>query len=145
VAVKAVIDTNVWVSAVLNPFGFPAQLRKSFEEGAFEVVISEHILEEIADVLERPRIKEKYGIAQEDIAELLVLIEERAEHVTLSGSINICRDSDDDAVIETAINGSAQYIITRDDDVKFDKKVTAFLSQYGISAVTVANFLNLVK
>lgn len=52
--IRAVIDTNIWVSALLNPSGYPAKLRKAFEEGRFEVVISEPILKEIADVLSRP-------------------------------------------------------------------------------------------
>lgn len=51
------------------------------------MVISEPILEEIAEVLTRPRIKGKYGILEADIKELLILIEERAEHVLLSGDI----------------------------------------------------------
>ena len=34
-AIKAVIDTNIWVSALLNPCGYPAQLRKAFEIGSF--------------------------------------------------------------------------------------------------------------
>ncbi|OGW17439.1 MAG: putative toxin-antitoxin system toxin component, PIN family [Nitrospinae bacterium RIFCSPLOWO2_12_FULL_45_22] len=55
-AVKAVIDTNIWVSSLLNPFGFPARLRKSFEQGDFHVVISEPMLQELAEVLTRPRI-----------------------------------------------------------------------------------------
>jgi predicted nucleic acid-binding protein len=39
VAIKAVIDTNIWVSALLNPFGFPAALRKAFAEGAFQNIL----------------------------------------------------------------------------------------------------------
>jgi hypothetical protein len=31
-AVKVVIDTNIWVSAILNPHGFPAKLRESFNK-----------------------------------------------------------------------------------------------------------------
>ena len=54
--VKAVVDTNIWVSALINPFGHPAKLRKHFEDGDFIAVISEPILNEIADVLIRPRI-----------------------------------------------------------------------------------------
>ncbi|MDR4509446.1 MAG: putative toxin-antitoxin system toxin component, PIN family [Candidatus Brocadiaceae bacterium] len=139
--VKAVIDTNIWVSSLLNPFGFPAKLRKPFEEGAFVPVISEPILEELADVLSRPRIKDKYGIAANDIKELLVLIEERAEIVFLEGTITICRDKDDDLVVETAIKGQASFLITRDDDIKFDKKVSSFLLQYGVSVISIAKFL----
>jgi conserved hypothetical protein TIGR00305 len=144
VAVKAVIDTNIWVSSVLNPFGFPARLRKSFEEGAFLAVISEPILEELADVLNRPRIKDKYGITENDIKELLILVEERAESVLLSGDIAICRDKDDNLIIETAIKGQTAFLVTRDDDIKFDKSVSSFLIQYGISVISVTRFLALI-
>lgn len=144
-AVRAVIDTNIWVSALLNPFGFPARLRKSFEEGAFQHIISEPIIEELAGVLSRPRIKDKYGITKGDIQELLILIEERSEHVLLSGNVNICRDKNDDLVIETAIKGRADYLVTRDDDIKFDKRVTSFLSKHSISVVSTAKFLSLIE
>lgn len=139
-AVKAVIDTNVWISALINPFGYPASLRKHFENGDFLAVISEPILNEIADVLTRPRIKNKYDIKPEDIQKLIILIEEKAEHVIVSGKIDVCRDKDDNLIIETAIKGSAQYLVTRDDDIKFDKKVSALLLQYDISILTVERF-----
>lgn len=140
-AVKAVIDTNIWISALINPFGYPVSLRKYFENGDFIAVISEPILSEIADVLSRPRIRDKYDIAPEDIQELLILIEEKAEHVIVSGKIDVCRDKDDNLVIETAIKGSAQYLVTRDDDIKFDEKVSALLLQYDISVLTVERFI----
>ena len=143
-AVRAVIDTNIWVSALLNPHGYPAKLRKAFEEGLIEVIISEPILEEIADVLNRPRIKDKYGITEADIRELLILVEERSEHVLISGDVNICRDRDDNLIIETAIKGNAKYLVSRDDDVKMDTKITEFLSGSGISVLSVAKFLKLI-
>ena len=74
VAVKVVIDTNIWVSALLNPHGYPAKLRTAFEEGLIEVIISEPIVEEIADVLSRSRIRDKYGVTETGIRELLILI-----------------------------------------------------------------------
>ena len=144
-AIRAVINTNIWVSALLNPFGFPARLLKSFEEGAFHTVISEPIIEELADVLNRPRIRERYGITEGDIHELLILIEERSEHVLLSGDVKICRDKDDDLIIETAIKGKAEYLVTRDDDIKFDKEVLSFLSKYGIAVVSISKFLDIIK
>lgn len=143
-AVRAVIDTNIWVSSLLNPFGFPAKLRKSFEDGVFLAVISEPMLAELADVLSRPRIKGKYGISDADIEELLILIEERSEHVMLSDGVNICRDKDDNLVIETAIKGKVEYLVIRDDDIKFDEKVSSFLSQYGVTVVSIAKFLSFI-
>ena len=144
-AVKAVIDTNIWVSALVNPFGFPAKLRKAFEEGIFHVVVSEPIVDELAEVLIRPRIRDKYGIAESDVQELLTLIEERSEHVLVSGDVNICRDKDDDFIIETAIKGKAAYRVTRDDDIKFDTEVSSFLSKFGVSVISTAKFLNLIE
>ena len=66
-AIKVVIDTNIWVSALINPFGYPARIRKAFEKGIFQVVVSEPILEELADVLNRPRIREKYDVTSQGI------------------------------------------------------------------------------
>jgi len=144
VVVRAVIDTNIWISALLNPSGYPARIRKAFEKGKMRVVISEPILKEIVDVLNRPRIKNKYGITESDIQELLILIEERAEHVLVTGDVDICRDKDDNLIIETAIKGNAGYLVTRDGDVKGDLRVIDFLSEAGISVLSVAKFLRLL-
>ena len=143
--VKAVIDTNIWVSSLLNPFGFPARLRTSFEDGDFNIVISVSMLEELADVLNRPKIKDKFKIEEEDIAKLLFLIEDRAEDVNISGNVTICRDKDDDIIIETAIKGKAEYLVTRDDDIKFDRKVSSFLSQDGVTVISLSKFLSLIS
>lgn len=53
-AVRAVIDTNIWVSALINPHGYPAKLRKAIQDGLIEIIVSEPILEEIADVYPKP-------------------------------------------------------------------------------------------
>ncbi len=143
--VKAVIDTNIWISAILNPFGFPSKLLQSFEEGLFQPAISEPMFLELAEVLNRPRIKDKYGLTIDDIKELLVLIEEHSEPVLLSGDVNICRDSKDNMVIETAIKGCVDYLVTRDDDIKHDRRVSTFLHQYSISVLSVAKFLAVIK
>lgn len=144
-AIRAVLDTNIWVSALLNPSGFPAEILNAFRRGDFLAVISEPIIAEIADVLSRPRIKDKYGITEADILELLILIEERCEHVLLSGDVHVCRDPEDNSVIETAIKGQAAYIVTRDDDIKFDKNVEAFLAQNKIAPISTARFLAMLK
>ncbi len=144
-AIRAVLDTNIWVSAILNPAGFPAEILKSFRQGDFLAVISEPIIAEIADVLSRPRIRDKYGVTEADILELLILIEERCEHVLLSGDVRVCRDLEDNGIIETAVKGHAAYIVTRDDDIKFDKSVAAFLSQNNIAPISTARFLKLIR
>lgn len=138
VSIRTVIDTNIWVSALLNPRGVHARLVKYFEEGAFHVIVSEPILN-------RSMIKEKFGIDESEIRELMILIGERTEHVTVSGDVNICRDKDNNLIIETAIKGNAGYLVTGDDDVKFGKEVSSFLDRYGITVLTVQKFLDVIE
>ena len=143
--IRTVIDTNIWISSLLNPFGLPAKLRKQFAERVFTVVVSVPMFEELEDVLNRPKIKERYGITEDDIQELLTLIENQAEDVLLSGNISICRDKDDNFVIETAIKGQVEYIVTGDYDIKFDSKVLEFLTKYNISVLSVSKFLDIIE
>ena len=144
-AVKAVIDTNIWVSAILNPFGFPSKLLRSFEKGLFQPAISEPMFLELAEVLNRSRIKDKYRLTADDIKELLVLIEEHSEPVLLSGDVNICHDSNDNMVIETAVKGCVEYLVTRDEDIKHDRRVSSYLRKYSISVLFVAKFSSIIE
>jgi uncharacterized protein len=64
--------------------------------------------------------------------------------VLLAGDIQVCRDPEDNGVIETAIKGHAAYIVTRDDDIKFDKSVEAFLAQNNITPILTARFLKII-
>jgi putative PIN family toxin of toxin-antitoxin system len=145
VGVRAVVDNNVWVSSLLNPAGRPALLRKSFEEDAFHLIISEPLIEELADVLSRPWVKDKYGITDEDVEELLELIEDKSEHVLLSGVVNICNDRDDDLVIETALKGKTKYLVTGDSDITQNPEVLLFLSKHDVSVISIAEFLNIIE
>jgi len=103
------------------------------------------MIEEIVEVLGRPRIKDKYGIQEDDIEELVFLIEERSLPVSVSGSIKLCRDKDDDLIIETAIVGKAKYLVTRDDDIKFDPALASIVSEYGVVITTVSGFLSAIQ
>jgi putative PIN family toxin of toxin-antitoxin system len=46
-----VIDTNVWVSAFLTPHGYPAKVYQAAHDERFYPLISEPLLDELADVL----------------------------------------------------------------------------------------------
>ena len=65
---RAVIDTNILVSALLTPGGIPAQLLAAIRNQALTPVVSQDILAEYAEVLSRP----KFGFASDRIASLLV-------------------------------------------------------------------------
>jgi putative PIN family toxin of toxin-antitoxin system len=139
--VGAVVDTNVWVSAVLNPSGAPAAVRHALVDQRFILVTSEPLLAELTDVLARPRIVARYSVSTTDAAELTALLRERAEVIAISGDVRLCRDPDDDAVIETARNGRADVLVTRDDDLKADWDLVEFLAADGVRVMSVRHFL----
>lgn len=52
-----VIDPNVWVSAVINPFGAPARVVEAVTAGTVVAVVSQHLLDELTAVLIRPKFR----------------------------------------------------------------------------------------
>ncbi|MGH2671021.1 MAG: putative toxin-antitoxin system toxin component, PIN family [bacterium] len=55
--IRAVLDTNVLVSALLSAAGAPAALIRAWQDGAFELVTSPLLIEELRGVLARPKIR----------------------------------------------------------------------------------------
>jgi putative PIN family toxin of toxin-antitoxin system len=135
------LDTNVWVSAFLNKQGPPARLVEAWLKGEIDVVVALPILEEVGDVLRRPRIKRKYQVREEDVVQYLRLIAAGAAVVPLAGTLKLCRDPDDDVVLEIAIAGGAQYLVTRDDDVKRDLELIRRMKERGVQVMSVSHFL----
>jgi len=138
---RAVIDTSVWVSAILNPSGPPASVLRALQFRRFDLVASGALLEELAAVLARPRLVQRYNLTPAK-AQALLLVLQDAELAEVTGSIQVCRDPDDDMVIETAINGHADVLVSRDDDLKRSPEVTSTLLEHGIQVLTVQQFLD---
>ena len=138
---RAGVDTNVWVSGILNPHGHPAEIRRALERDEFVLVTSQPLLDELADVLARPRMVSKYGVTAVDIAQLQALLMAKAELVEVNGTLQLCRDPDDDVVLETAVNGQADALVTRDEDMSRDLDVIALLEARNIRVLTVQRFL----
>ena len=139
--VRAVIDTNIWISGLITTSETVAKLIDEWKTGKFAVVVSEQQILEIYEVLTRPKFSLKYNITEKEIRDLVTLIKDKAEHVTLKNNIAVCRDPDDNIIIETAILGKAKYILTGDKDISEDKKISLFLSQHGVSVISISNFL----
>src|SRR5579875_153653 len=104
---RVVVDTNVWVSALLSTAGYPARILAALRARQFILLVSQPMLDELRDVLSRPRLVRKYGITEADADELIELLRTRAEEIAVSGAVRVCRDPDDDVVIETAVSGRA--------------------------------------
>ena len=135
------VDTNVWVSAFINPAGSPARVHRAWLDNRFQVVVSLPLLDELSDVLTRPRLTRKYSIQAADVEEFLQLLIRRSKIAVPAGSVHECRDPDDDLILETAVLGQAQYAVTRDDDVKRDLDLIKHLQAHGVAVLSIQQFL----
>jgi uncharacterized protein len=144
VAVSAVVDTNVWVSAFLTPHGFPARLITAGRTGRFTVVSSLPLLEELLEVLHRPRIMKVRQTTTADAEAYVQGVAAVAQLVTVLGNLHLCRDSDDDWVLETALAGGATHVVSRDEDVTRDPELQEQLKLRGITALTVSQLLTML-
>jgi putative PIN family toxin of toxin-antitoxin system len=114
---RAVIDTNILIRALIKPLGTVGPVLRYLRDGAYVLIYSEPILTELVDVLNRPRIRNKYGLSTEDIEIVVSLILLRGELVVPKRRITICRDSKDNMFLEAAADGSANVIVSGDDDL----------------------------
>lgn len=142
---RAVVDTNVWISGVLNPSGPPAEVRIAIASRRFELVTCESLLEELAVVLSRPYFARKYRVTAADIESLMQFLRLRATIVPIIGDVCICRDPKDDVVIEVALRGEADVIVTRDDDLKSAVEVIDYLEPAGVEVLSVQHFLDRLR
>jgi len=137
---KAVIDTSVMVSVAFAKEGLARELRDMIAEGAFELVTSKEILVELHRVLHYPRILRQFKPAKGDVEEFIGMILERA-HLT-QGRYRIRKikeDPSDDKFLACALEGKADFIVSRDPHLRNLKRFQ------GIEIVDVKTFVERVK
>ncbi|HLH25275.1 MAG TPA: putative toxin-antitoxin system toxin component, PIN family [Chloroflexota bacterium] len=135
------VDTYVWISAFINADGPPARVLDAFIQARFIPVVSETLLREIRAVAKRPRIRRRCRFHDDALETLLTLLRDRAIEAFPTGHLRMCRDPNDDALLETAVLGGAQFAVSRDDDIKRDPPLIACLRQQGVEVLSVAQFL----
>lgn len=114
VRTRIVLDTNALVSRLLVPDSMPAQaVRKAVEEG--EILMSESSLYELAEVLGREKFDAYVSI--QDRQEFLRILGRIVERVSILHAVHDCRDVRDNHILEVAVNGQAQVIVTGDEDL----------------------------
>lgn len=143
--ITAVIDTNVLVSAFINPSGYPAQVVEAVRQGRFGLIISRPLEDELRQVIVRPRVLRARHLSL-DLAERFAQnILGLATRVEITGNLRLCRDVSDDMVLETALNGRATHIVSRDGDIVRSLDLMQQLEAHGIRATTVSRFLREIK
>ncbi len=113
---RAVIDTNVAVSAFVFRAGTLAWLREAIVNGALIPLVSDETLAEMVRVLAYPR----FGLTAEDRENIIVHYMEHAEAIKqprTRARLPQCRDPHDEMFIRLAYAAKADAIVTGDGDL----------------------------
>ncbi len=106
--IRAVLDTNVIVSALLQPLGPPARVFLLAVSGSIQLCISGQVYAEYEEVIRRPRFRRP----ETTITAALDIVREKGFWVRPADAIRACVDPDDDIFLECAAAAQADYLAT---------------------------------
>ena len=136
---KAVLDTNSLVSALLIPPGPSGQIVLRWYAREFELIVSLDTLTELDDVLRRRHIRKKYPISESDIESYLNYLRNFAEVAPgLLALDAISDDPKDNHVLAAAIEMNCEYIISG------DRHLLDLHEYQGVKIVSPREFLTLL-
>ncbi|AFM14068.1 putative toxin-antitoxin system toxin component, PIN family [Turneriella parva] len=107
---KVIIDTNVFVSGIIWA-GKPAQIVSKWVSGEFELILSAELLVEYVEVIERLSKNPQLGSHWQD------MLIKKAIFVSVTQTVDICRDPDDNFILALGLASSADYLIIGDKDI----------------------------
>jgi putative PIN family toxin of toxin-antitoxin system len=106
--IRVVIDTNIVVSALLQPLGPPARVLLLAVGGSIQLCISGDVYAEYEEVIRRPRFRRDEDV----ITALLDTIRRKALWVRPTETVRACADPDDDIFLECARTARATHLVT---------------------------------
>ena len=137
---RAVVDTNLFVSGLFAKDALSARLQDLWINQDFELITSIEIIKEISRVLSYPRIKKRFKPKEDNIRRFFRLIFRKA---VISKDIyridRIDEDQTDNKFLACALEKKADYIVSRDPHLRNLKHY------HGIQIVDAATFIEKVK
>jgi len=118
--ITVVLDTNVLDSGVTGysiEKSVPGAILRAWVRGTFSVVLSDHILTEVATTLDKPYFRRR--LSPDRASRLQLLFRERASSIPVAGPVErIASHPEDDLVLATADSGKADYLVTGDQQLR---------------------------
>ncbi|HVC36997.1 MAG TPA: putative toxin-antitoxin system toxin component, PIN family [Gammaproteobacteria bacterium] len=127
---KAVYDTNIFISALTLPGGSAEAALAAAAEGGVQLIISKPLIHEVLDVLAR-----KFSRESEELARVAVFLADLGQLVEPKSRLNVLRDEPDNRILECAHAGRSDAIVTG------DKAMLALGEYRGIPIMTLREFL----
>ncbi len=127
---RAVFDTNIFVSAFAVPRGRAEEALLKAVQGDVRLLVSKPIIHELLAVLAR-----KFAYDKEELARIAVYLSELGEMIRPGRKISALSDEPDNRILECANAGNADMIVTGD-------KAMLRLGEYnGVAIVTLKKFI----
>lgn len=119
---KIVLDTNVLISGMLLPKSVPGQIVQAWRKAQYTLVVSEKMLEEIERVLKYPKIQRRLNWSVEQTERYISLLRFYTDVVSIAETLealppDVLRDPNDIPILATLLAGSADWLVTGDDDL----------------------------
>ena len=106
---RVVLDTNIMVSMALG--GQVGEINDEWRAGNFQLIVSEEIVSEYLEVLQRPKL----NLKARTVAVIIARVYRKAEFVSPKEQIaHIQPDPKDDKFLEAAIAGKVDFIVSGD-------------------------------
>lgn len=127
---RVIIDTNIFISFLIsNSF---SKLDKHFSANKIRLLFSNELLREFLDVVKRPKLKKYFS--DTEVIKLLDSIQNHADFIKVTSTVNVCRDPKDNFLLALALDGKADCLITGDEDLlimgKFRKTTIIKITDY---------------
>src|SRR5262249_36640474 len=112
---RSVVDANVIISGIIAPRGASAAILQAWRAEHFELVTCPGVLEEVAEKLRLPRIRDKYQVREEDVVRLVLQLS-LAEHLVpgVAPPPAPPPDPEDAMLFSAAVESNADHIVTGD-------------------------------
>ena len=136
---RAVLDTNVVVSATLIRGGNEDRILRSWQHGRFELVLSPNILQEIGRVLLYEKLQRYRWMSEQEVVLFLELLAQECHLVLGNIEVHASRDPADDKFLAAALEGKARYVVSGDKDLLALKKYR------NVQIITPAVFLKILE
>jgi putative PIN family toxin of toxin-antitoxin system len=143
--IRAVVDTVIFVRGTLSQTGASAFIVQAAKQRLFDLITSKNHLYEIFRTLGYPRIVRKYKITGKIRKRLVSQIASRGILLSPRGGLQLCRDPHDDYLIELALLGKVEYLVTEDDDLHGDPILVEFLTKRNIRCIHAGEFAQILR
>lgn len=112
---QGVIDPNVWIAGLINPYGTPARLIDAVMNDQIVAVVTQHLLDELTEVLLRLKFRRWVSLA-----DAVAFTETLGGHAGLRDDPGPAaprtRDPDDDYLVALA-EAAGAFLVTGDADL----------------------------